>query len=88
MALKWGIAGAGKISHDFVTALNIMPDNHQVVAVAARSQKSAENFANQHGITKAYEGYKELALDKNIGKKENYIFNTLYFYIRSYKFQM
>lgn len=59
MALRWGIAAAGKISSDFVNALQIYPESdHQVVAVAARKLQSAQEFAEKFGIPKAYEGYK------------------------------
>ena len=36
--VRWGIAGAGSISGDFVNAIvnNLDPTKHQVVAVAAR----------------------------------------------------
>ena len=36
--VRWGIAGAGFISGDFVNAIinNLDPTKHQVVAVAAR----------------------------------------------------
>lgn len=67
MALRWGIAAAGKISNDFVVAIKALPsDSHQVVAVAARSSASAEKFAQTHGIPQAYEGYKKLAEDRNV----------------------
>lgn len=56
MALRWGIASAGKISSDFVSAINALNSkNHQVVAVAARSKASAEEFAKRLNIQKAYE---------------------------------
>lgn len=68
MALRWGIASAGKISNDFVCALQTLPSsNHQIVAVGARSLSSAEKFAKDHGIPKAYEGYLKLAEDQEIG---------------------
>lgn len=67
MALKWGIAAAGKISNDFVVALKALPsDSHQAVAVAARSLASAEKFAKTHEIPYAYEGYLQLAQDKTV----------------------
>lgn len=67
MALRWGIAGSGKICSDFVTAVKVLPvANHQVVAVAARSQTSADNFAKIFNIPKAYEGYQKLATDSNV----------------------
>ncbi|XP_047003509.1 trans-1,2-dihydrobenzene-1,2-diol dehydrogenase-like [Schistocerca americana] len=67
MATKWGIASAGKISHDFVTALSTLPqEEHRVVAVAARELKRAQDFAKHHSIPTAYGSYEELAKDPNI----------------------
>jgi dihydrodiol dehydrogenase / D-xylose 1-dehydrogenase (NADP) len=69
MALKWGIVSAGRISHDFVTAVQTYPaTDHKIVAVGARSLKSAKEFAEAHNIPKAYEGYEQLAKDKDVGK--------------------
>lgn len=66
--LRWGIAGAGRISNDFCAALSTLSsDEHQVVAVAARSKESAKNFAETFQIPKFYEGYDGLASDKDIG---------------------
>jgi len=66
--LRWGIATAGKISHDFVTALRSLPaDEHDVIAVAARQLLRAQEFAKLHEIKKAYDDYEKLALDKDIG---------------------
>lgn len=67
MALKWGIASVGKISHDFVNALGTLSDNdHKVVAVAARDLTRAKQFAEQFGVANAYEGYKRLAEDPEV----------------------
>ncbi|XP_067001941.1 trans-1,2-dihydrobenzene-1,2-diol dehydrogenase [Anabrus simplex] len=67
MATRWGIASAGKISHDFVTALSTLPsEEHVVVAVAARQLERAQEFAKLHKISKAYGSYEELAKDNNI----------------------
>ncbi|XP_036399245.1 trans-1,2-dihydrobenzene-1,2-diol dehydrogenase-like [Megalops cyprinoides] len=67
MATRWGICGAGKISHDFTVAMKTLPPgNHQIVAVAARSLEHAEEFAKRHGISKAYGSYEELAKDPGI----------------------
>lgn len=74
MALKWGIVSAGKISHDFASALKTLPtENHQITAVAARSYASAKEFADNHSIEKAYEGYEDLAKDTNVGMLKNYL---------------
>lgn len=68
MATRWGIAGAGKISHDFATAVRTLPKNeHELVAVAARDLSRAKTFADLHQITKAYDAYEKLAEDGNIG---------------------
>ncbi|KAL2088256.1 hypothetical protein ACEWY4_015155 [Coilia grayii] len=67
MATRWGICGAGKISHDWNVALKTLPaEDHQAVAVAARSLESAQDFAKKHGIPQAYGSYEELAKDPNI----------------------
>ncbi|XP_032677284.1 trans-1,2-dihydrobenzene-1,2-diol dehydrogenase-like [Odontomachus brunneus] len=67
MATRWGIVSAGKISHDFVTAMSSLPsDEHVVVAVAARDLSRAEAFAKEHNIQKAYSDYEQLAKDKDI----------------------
>lgn len=68
MALRWGIASAGKISSDFVNSMQAYPTtDHKIVAVAARSAEKAQEFAKKFEIPKAYEGYKNLAEDKEIG---------------------
>lgn len=68
MALRWGIVSAGKISNDFTNSLRAFPEtDHKVIAVGARSLASAQAFAKTFDIPKAYEGYKHLAEDKEIG---------------------
>ncbi|KAK7089967.1 trans-1,2-dihydrobenzene-1,2-diol dehydrogenase-like [Littorina saxatilis] len=68
MATRWGICSTGLIANDFVTALKSLPtDEHQVVAVAAQSDKSkAESFAKKYDIPAAYGTYEELAKDPNV----------------------
>eukprot|EP00058_Branchiostoma_floridae_P006986 XP_002592474.1 hypothetical protein BRAFLDRAFT_57457 [Branchiostoma floridae] len=64
---RWGIVGAGKISNDFKVALDTLPaEEHQVVAVAARSLERAQEFATTHTIPSAYGSYAELAAQKFI----------------------
>lgn len=68
-ALRWGIASAGKISHDFCVALSTLPfDEHQMVAVAARDLKRAEEFAEKHEIATAFGTYTKLAECEDVGK--------------------
>ncbi|XP_017759341.1 PREDICTED: trans-1,2-dihydrobenzene-1,2-diol dehydrogenase-like [Eufriesea mexicana] len=67
MSIHWGIAGAGKISHDFVSSLRTLLENeHVVVAVAARELSRAQDFSNLHKIRKAFDSYAKLAEDNDI----------------------
>ncbi|XP_075907697.1 trans-1,2-dihydrobenzene-1,2-diol dehydrogenase-like [Nelusetta ayraudi] len=68
MSTRWGLCGAGKISHDFSVAMKTLPPrDHQIVAIASRSLERAEDFAKRHGIPRAYGGgYEVLAKDPNI----------------------
>uniref|UniRef100_A0A672RVW0 Dihydrodiol dehydrogenase, tandem duplicate 2 n=1 Tax=Sinocyclocheilus grahami TaxID=75366 RepID=A0A672RVW0_SINGR len=69
MAIRWGICSAGKISHDFTVALKTLPaENHQVLAVAARDLKHAQEFAQKHSVPRSYGSYEELAKDPEIGE--------------------
>lgn len=66
-ATRWGIISAGLISHDFTNALTTLdPKEHKVVAVAARSKKSAEEFAKKFDIPKAHGGYEAIAADPEV----------------------
>lgn len=66
--LRWGIASAGKISNDFCAALTTLsPDDHKVVAVAARGEANAKEFAELFSIPKFYGGYEKLAADPDVG---------------------
>lgn len=66
MATRWGIASAGKISSDFVTAMKAQKDDHRVVAVGARSLADAQAFAKKYGAEKSYGSYEELSKDPDV----------------------
>lgn len=67
MATKWGIVGAGKISHDFINAVSIRSrEEHDFVAVAARSLERAQEFAQKFNVDRAYGSYQELAEDPSV----------------------
>uniref|UniRef100_A0A6J0TQT0 Trans-1,2-dihydrobenzene-1,2-diol dehydrogenase n=1 Tax=Pogona vitticeps TaxID=103695 RepID=A0A6J0TQT0_9SAUR len=67
MATRWGICSAGKISHDFLVALKTLPSaDHKVVAIASRDIKRSQEYAQHHGICKAYGSYEELARDPDV----------------------
>lgn len=68
MTLRWGVAGAGRISHDFVTAVRTYPaSDHKFVAVAAQAEENAMKFAVDHDIPRSYGGYLGLAEDSEVG---------------------
>jgi predicted dehydrogenase len=60
--LRWGIAGAGAIAHDWVRALHVHT-GQRVHAVAARDASRAAAFAAAHGIPRSYGSYAALADD-------------------------
>lgn len=65
--LRWGIVGAGTVSHDFVCALSTLPpEEHKVVAVAARGTENAVKFAKNHEIPVHYADHEALARDPNV----------------------
>lgn len=67
MALRWGIAGAGLVSHDFASVVETLsPDEHKIVAVGARDFSRADEFAQRFNIAKAHGSYLELARDPNV----------------------
>lgn len=67
MALRWGILGAGKISHDFLLGLKTLPaSKHEVVAVGDRSRECAQEFASRHGVSKFYGSLDELLADREV----------------------
>jgi len=62
--LCWGIVSTGKISSDFVNALQ--HDGGRVGAVAARSLADAEAFAAKFGVERSYGDYRKLAEDPGV----------------------
>ncbi|KAG6615290.1 Dimeric dihydrodiol dehydrogenase [Phytophthora cinnamomi] len=63
--LRWGFLGCGRISSDFVSAMKSL-DNVAFQACAARSLASAQAFAKEHGIAKAYDTYEALVADAEV----------------------
>lgn len=80
MELHWGIAGAGKISNDFVVAVKSLKSPYHVVqAIAARRLESATEFADHFGIPEVYEGYQSIANHKKINCVYIGVINTEHF---------
>lgn len=67
MALKWGFACAGRISHDYIKAIGTLnKDDHEIVAVADPYENFAENLAQKFEIPKVYHSFLELAQDPDV----------------------
>lgn len=62
---KWGIIGTGSITKKFAADLANLPDAVPY-AVGSRSQASADAFAKQFNMSKAYEGYDSLIADPDV----------------------
>ncbi|SFK97622.1 Predicted dehydrogenase [Paenibacillus sp. 1_12] len=63
--IKWGIAGPGNISKQFVKDLAFAA-GAEVVAVAGRNLEKAENFAKEFNIPRAYGSLEQLAEDSDV----------------------
>ena len=63
--VRWGIVSAGNIAGTFARDI-AYADNARVGAVAARSGAAAAQFAAEHGIPEAFEGYEALFADPDI----------------------
>ncbi|MFI7409986.1 Gfo/Idh/MocA family protein [Streptomyces sp. NPDC049627] len=64
-SVRWGILATGGIAATFTADLVDLPDA-EVVAVASRSQDSADAFAERFGIPRAYGDWDALAQDGDI----------------------
>lgn len=58
--IRWGIAGTGKIAHDFCEAIKLLPDV-AIHAVGSREMDTAKEFADKFNILHHFGSYEELA---------------------------
>jgi predicted dehydrogenase len=63
--IRWGILGTGRIARTFTEDLLLLPD-HEVAAVGSRAPHTAEAYAAEYGLPRAYGTYAELAADDAI----------------------
>jgi len=63
--IRWGILGTGNIAKAFVEGLAVLPDA-QVTAVGSRTARSANQFADEHGIARRHPSYEDLAADASV----------------------
>ena len=67
--LKFAILGCGYIADKMATAVKALETRNmgvELYAVAARDLGKAQAFASQHGATRAYGSYEELACDSEV----------------------
>ncbi|WP_079504918.1 Gfo/Idh/MocA family protein [Mesobacillus jeotgali] len=60
--IRWGILGTGGIASAFARDL-AFAKNTEKTAVGSRTIESAEKFAEEHGVSRAYGSYEELVQD-------------------------
>ena len=63
--IRWGIVSTGRIAEQFCQDMVFVP-NGELVAVAARKDQDAKNFARKFDIPRAYEGYQKMFDDPDI----------------------
>ncbi len=63
--VRWGVAGPGDIAHRFAADLALV-DTARLVAVASRSQRRAEAFADRFDVEHRHKGYESLAADPTV----------------------
>jgi len=63
--IRWGIAGPGRIANSEAADFGLVPDA-VLLAVGSRSADRAREFAQRHGIERAYGSYRELVDDPEL----------------------
>ena len=64
--LRWGILGCGRVSHDFVQALKLIPTASVTACATSSPGPRARDFASQHGIGAWCSSYDELVTAADI----------------------
>jgi predicted dehydrogenase len=63
--IRWGIVGPGRIAENVIADFRVV-DGARATAVASRSLPRAQDFADRHGLQRAYGSYAELLDDPEI----------------------
>ncbi|PJF36086.1 MAG: dehydrogenase [Candidatus Thermofonsia Clade 1 bacterium] len=63
--IRWGILSTGRIARAFATALKSLPDA-KLLAVGSRHRITADEFAINHDVPRAYDSYEALAADPDV----------------------
>jgi len=64
--INWGILSTGTIAKKFATTLSQLTDGGKLSAIASRNPETAQQFASEYGVPKAYSNYHDLASDPTI----------------------
>lgn len=75
--LNWGLLSTARINRALIPPLQVSKRNH-LLAVASRSQESAEKYAREWKISKAYGSYEALLADPEIDVIYNPLPNHLH----------
>ncbi|HEU4910681.1 MAG TPA: Gfo/Idh/MocA family oxidoreductase [Actinomycetes bacterium] len=62
---RWGVIGTGGIARTFTRDLSLLPDA-VVTAVGSRRQESADGFAREHGVERAFASYEQLVSSSDV----------------------
>ena len=65
MLIRWGIISTARINRKFLAGAR-QSSELEILAVASRERESAERYASEHGIERAYGGYDALLADPDI----------------------
>ena len=63
--VRWGILGTGSIAHSFATGLS-HSEGSELLAVGSRKTETADAFAKEFGIPRAFGSYDELVGDADV----------------------
>ena len=63
--MRWGIIGPGRIAEKLVEDFDQVP-HASAIAVGSRSIERARDFADRHGLDRAYGSYRELIADDDV----------------------
>ena len=65
MTVRWGIVATGGIAAAFARDLRLLP-GAEVVAVGSRRQETADAFAGEHDVPRAFATYEDLVSDDQV----------------------
>ena len=63
--IRWGIVGTGLIAHHFANGLKTV-DDADLIAIASRSQESADKFAGEFDVPHTHIGVEQLVANPDV----------------------